>query len=396
MVVSGMVDAVIRSARRPVTNGSHRKNEPTMAVIEAEGLWKIFEGDPDRARTLARDEGLSKAEVKERTGSVIAVNDASFEVREQEIFVVMGLSGSGKSTLLRLVNRLVEPTFGQVHIDGENVTDADADRLRALRRSKMSMVFQNFGLFPHRSVLGNVEYGLEISGVDTDDRRDKARRTLELVGLEGYEDSRPSQLSGGMQQRVGLARALVNDPEILLMDEAFSALDPLIRADMQNELLELQEQWDPACTILFITHDLDEALKMGDRIAIMKEGRIAQIGTPTEILTDPADDYVRSFVQNVDRTKVIPARTVMRDLSEAEEKEGAAEWTSVSPHTPLAKLLPVILDTDDPIGVRTSDGQLVGVVSRDAVMREVVQNAGENGERNETPSSKEEGQAKPA
>lgn len=349
-----------------------------MAVIEVDGLYKIFGEAPERARRLANERGLSKSEVKAETGSVIAVNDATFDVEEQEIFVVMGLSGSGKSTLLRCVNRLIEPTFGSVRVHGEDVTSVDDERLRELRRTKMSMVFQNFGLFPHRTVLGNVEYGLEVAGMERDARHEKARRTLEVVGLEGYEDSRTSQLSGGMQQRVGLARALVNDPQILLMDEAFSALDPLIRTDMQNELLELQEEWDPACTILFITHDLDEALKMGDRIAIMKEGRIAQVGTPTEILTSPADDYVRSFVQNVDRTKVIPARTVMRDLRDAEKKEDASDWPSVSPHTPIARLLPVVLETDGPIAVRTRDGQLHGVVSREALMDEVVRNAGEN------------------
>ncbi|ABC45098.1 glycine betaine/proline transport system ATP-binding protein [Salinibacter ruber] len=343
-----------------------------MAVIEAEGLWKIFGGDPERARTLAK-EGMSKAEVKEETGSVIAVDDANFEVQEQEIFVVMGLSGSGKSTLLRCVNRLIEPTFGKVHVHDDEVTAFDEDRLRKLRRTKMSMVFQNFGLFPHRTVIGNVEYGLEVAGMDKEKRRGKARQSLELVGLDGYEDSQTSQLSGGMQQRVGLARALVNDPEILLMDEAFSALDPLIRADMQNELLELQEQWDPACTILFITHDLDEALKMGDRIAIMKDGRIAQIGTPTEILTEPADEYVRSFVENVDRTKIVPARTVMRALGDDETV--AADGPSVSPHTPIAELLPALVDADGPLAVRDSGGTLQGVVSQDAVMEEVVQNA---------------------
>ncbi|MFP4228832.1 MAG: ATP-binding cassette domain-containing protein, partial [Salinivenus sp.] len=225
----------------------------------------------------------------------------------------------------------------------------------------------------HRSVIGNVEYGLEVAGVTKDERREKARRSLELVGLDGYEESQTNELSGGMQQRVGLARALVNDPEILLMDEAFSALDPLIRADMQNELLELQEQWDPACTILFITHDLDEALKMGDRIAIMKDGRIAQIGTPTEILTDPADEYVRSFVENVDRTKIVPARTVMRDLREGETIN--ADGPSVSLHTPIAELLPTLMDADGPIAVRDSDGTLQGVVSPSAVMEEVVRNA---------------------
>jgi len=344
-----------------------------MSVIEVEALWKIFGGDPERARSLAR-EGASKAAVKEDTGSVIAVDDATFAVEEQEIFVVMGLSGSGKSTLLRCVNRLIEPTFGEVRVRGENVTAFDEDQLRQLRRTKMSMVFQNFGLFPHRSVLGNVEYGLEVSGVDEATRRDKARRTLDLVGLQGYEDSNPSELSGGMQQRVGLARALVNDPEILLMDEAFSALDPLIREEMQNELLDLHEHWDPACTILFITHDLDEALKMGDRIAIMKDGALAQVGTPTEILTNPADDYVESFVQNVDRTKVIPVRTVMRDLENGEQAPGE-DHLSVSPHTSIAEVLPRVLEQDGVVAVRDSGGQLKGVVSRKSVMDEVTRNA---------------------
>ncbi|PSQ63541.1 MAG: proline/glycine betaine ABC transporter ATP-binding protein [Bacteroidetes bacterium QH_7_62_13] len=346
-----------------------------MAVIEAEHLWKIFGGDPDRARTLARDEGLSKAKVKEETGSVIAVNNASFDVKAQEIFVVMGLSGSGKSTLLRCVNRLIEPTFGSVQVDGEEVTTYDEDELRQLRRTKMSMVFQNFGLFPHRSVLGNVEYGLEVSGMDESKRQEKARRTLDLVGLEGYEDSNPGELSGGMQQRVGLARALVDDPEILLMDEAFSALDPLIREEMQNELLDLQDQWDPACTILFITHDLDEALKMGDRIAIMKDGWIAQIGTPTEILMNPADDYVESFVQNVDRTKVIPVRTVMREPRGDEADHLSETDASVSPHTSIAEVLPMVLQADGPVAVRDSGEVLQGVVSREDVMEEVTRNA---------------------
>lgn len=344
-----------------------------MALIEVDGLWKIFGGDPEAARALARD-GVPKAEVKAKTGSVIAVNDATFGVEAQEIFVVMGLSGSGKSTLLRCVNRLIEPTFGQVRVDDDEVTAYDDDQLRQLRRTKMSMVFQNFGLFPHRSVLGNVEYGLEVSGSDREERREKARRTLELVGLDGYEDSNPEELSGGMQQRVGLARALVNDPEILLMDEAFSALDPLIREEMQDELLELQEQWDPACTILFITHDLDEALKMGDRIAIMKEGGIAQVGTPTEILTEPADEYVRSFVQNVDRTKVIQIRTVMRDPRD-EETPQLEDAPSVAPHTSIAEALPHVLEADGPIAVRNGAGTLQGIVSREAVLDEVARNA---------------------
>lgn len=350
-----------------------------MATIQVDGLWKIFGGEPGEARRLAQEDGRSKAEVKAETGSVIAVNNARFEVEEEEIFVVMGLSGSGKSTLLRCVNRLIEPTFGEIRVDGNDVTKLDDDELRQLRRSKMSMVFQNFGLFPHRSVLGNVEYGLEISGVATQERREKARRTLDLVGLDGYEDSNPSELSGGMQQRVGLARALVNDPEILLMDEAFSALDPLIRTDMQDELLALQTEWDPACTILFITHDLDEALKMGDRIAIMKGGRVAQIGTPTEILTNPADDYVRSFVKNVDRMKVIPARTVVRELRADEDKAAIAQGPSVSPETSIAQLLPMLFDAEGPIAVIDAHDQLLGVISREAVMEEIVRNAEDEG-----------------
>jgi glycine betaine/proline transport system ATP-binding protein len=361
-----------------------------MPVIEVEALYKIFGDAPERARRLANEAGRSKAEVKEETGAVIAVNDATFAVEAEEIFVIMGLSGSGKSTLLRCVNRLVEPTFGTVRVDGEDVTAATEERVRELRRTKMSMVFQNFGLFPHRSVLGNVEYGLEVGGMDRETRREKARRTLDLVGLDGYADSDPGALSGGMQQRVGLARALVNDPEILLMDEAFSALDPLIRTDMQNELLDLQAQWDPACTILFVTHDLDEALKVGDRIAIMKEGRLAQVGTPTEILTEPADDYVRSFVQNVDRTRVIPARTVMRAPRDEERGEGT-EGASVSPHTPIAELLPLVLEADGPIAVRDEDGTLRGVVSRSAVVEEVTRNADRDGHlRNETAPDDDE------
>jgi len=344
-----------------------------MAVIEVEGLWKIFGPAPDEARRLAQ-EGLSKAEIKAETESVIAVNDATFEVREQEIFVVMGLSGSGKSTLLRCINRLIEPTFGTVEVHDEDVTAYTEGQLRDIRRTKMSMVFQNFGLFPHRTVLGNVEYGLEVAGMSKSERQDKARNTLDLVGLEGYEESRPSELSGGMQQRVGLARALVNDPEILLMDEA--ALDPLIRDEMQNELLQLQEMWDPAATILFITHDLDEALKMGDRIAIMKDGELAQVGTPTEILTSPADEYVRSFVENVNRTRVLKARTVMRDPREGEEARLRTDSPSVPLDAPLAEILPIVLESKAPVAVRNGQGVLQGVVSRTALLEEVARDSG--------------------
>lgn len=282
-----------------------------MPAISVKSLYKIFGKKPERAIPLLKD-GVGKDEILERTGLTVAIDDATFDVEKEETFVIMGLSGSGKSTVLRCLNRLIDPTKGQVFI-GEDKTDImeiSQERLLELRRRRMSMVFQNFGLFPHRSVINNVGYGLEIGGVEKKVRDEKAMSAIEMVGLKGYENMKPKELSGGMQQRVGLARALANDPEILLMDEAFSALDPLIRADMQDELLELQAKMSK--TIVFITHDLDEALKLGDRIAIMKDGAIVQIGTPEKIITEPGSDYVRAFVQNVDRTKIITAQTIMR------------------------------------------------------------------------------------
>src|SRR5690606_396649 len=230
---------------------------------------------------------------------------AAFSVEQGEIFVIMGLSGSGKSTLVRLINRLIEPTEGDILIDGEDLAKMDKHQLRQVRREKLSMVFQQFALFPHRSILENAEFGLEIQNMPKDKRKEKAKQALELVGLGNYLQQKPGQLSGGMQQRVGLARALANDPKILLMDEAFSALDPLIRKDMQDELIDLQSSMQK--TILFITHDLDEALRLGDRIALMKDGSIVQIGTPEEILVNPANDYVERFVEDVDRSKVLTA-----------------------------------------------------------------------------------------
>ncbi len=280
-----------------------------MAHVEIKNLYKIFGPNPKKALELTK-EGMSKDEILEKTGNTIGVNNASLAVEKGETFVVMGLSGSGKSTLIRCLNRLIEPSFGEVFVDDEEITKVDQEKLREIRRKKMGMVFQNFGLFPHRTVCANVEYGLEVQGVTPEKRREKAYEALELVGLKGYEESKPDQLSGGMQQRVGLARALATDPEILLMDEAFSALDPLIRKDMQDELLLLQEKMQK--TIIFITHDLDEALKIGDRIAVMKDGEVVQVGTPEGILTEPANDYVRDFVENVDRSKVIKAESIMR------------------------------------------------------------------------------------
>ncbi len=278
--------------------------------VEVRNLFKIFGPNPrEHALPLIR-QGLSKAQILKKTGCTIGINNASFEVRRKEIFVIMGLSGSGKSTVIRCLNRLISPVSGQVLINGEDITKVSAKRLREIRRKKIGMVFQRFGLLPHRTVLDNVAFGLEIQGVPPAGRYAKAREAIKTVGLGGYENSMPKALSGGMQQRVGLARALANDPEILLMDEAFSALDPLIRVQLQNELLELQARQHR--TIIFITHDLDEALKLGHRIAIMKDGEIVQIDTPENILSHPANDYVRSFVENVDRTKVITAGSIMK------------------------------------------------------------------------------------
>ncbi|MDQ0208223.1 quaternary amine ABC transporter ATP-binding protein [Alkalicoccobacillus murimartini] len=279
-----------------------------MAKIKVEGLTKVFGKKPKRALDLLAEK-KSKDDILKETGMTVGVNQASFEVQDGEIFVIMGLSGSGKSTIVRLLNRLIEPTTGSVMIDGDDLATMDDKKLREARRKKMSMVFQKFGLFPNRTILENVEYGLEIQGVPKGKRRETATTSLNLVGLKGYEASYPSQLSGGMQQRVGLARALANDPDVLLMDEAFSALDPLIRKDMQDELLDLQETMKK--TIIFITHDLDEALRIGDRIMIMKDGAVVQIGSPEDILTNPENDYVEKFVEDVDRSKVFTAENVM-------------------------------------------------------------------------------------
>lgn len=280
-----------------------------MPVIKVEDLSKVFGKNAKPALKLL-DEGKTKDEILKQTGSTVGVNRASFEVEAGEIFVIMGLSGSGKSTLVRLLNRLIEPTEGRVYIDGENLASMDQKDLRRVRRTKMSMVFQKFALFPNRSILENAEFGLEIQGIKKEERSKTAKESLELVGLGGYIDQYPSQLSGGMQQRVGLARALANNPEVMLMDEAFSALDPLIRKEMQDELLDLQESMQK--TIIFITHDLDEALRIGDRIALMKDGVIVQIGTPEEILMNPANDYVEKFVEDVDRSKVLTAYNIMK------------------------------------------------------------------------------------
>lgn len=299
-----------------------------MEKIRVENLTKIFGPHPEKALELLRA-GSTKDEIMEKTRHGVGVVDASFTVDEGEILVVMGLSGSGKSTLIRHLNRLIEPTAGKVWVDDQEITALDHKQLLEVRRRKFGMVFQNFGLFPHRTVLANTEYGLEVQGVEKSIREQKARDALNLVGLSGWEDVRPAQLSGGMQQRVGLARALTVDPDILLMDEAFSALDPLIRRDMQHELIALQARVKK--TIVFITHDLDEALKIGDRIALMKDGKIIQIGTGEDILTNPANRYVERFVEDVDKSKVLTASSVMN-------KARVVSYPNDGPHVALRKM----------------------------------------------------------
>lgn len=279
-----------------------------MVKLEVKNLYKIFGPNPSKILPLVK-EGASKEEIQKR-GHVVGVNNANFSVYEGEIFVIMGLSGSGKSTLIRCLNRLIEPTAGEIIVDGQNISGLGTKELTEFRRKKMSMVFQNFALLPHRNIEENVAFGLEIQGLSIEERLKIAYESLDMVGLSGYEKAMPSELSGGMQQRVGLARALATNPDILLMDEAFSALDPLIRKDMQDELITLHDKMRK--TIIFITHDLDEALKVGDRIAIMKDGVIVQVGSSEEILENPSNDYVKEFTQDVNRAKVITAASIMK------------------------------------------------------------------------------------
>ena len=281
-----------------------------MTKIEIKDLSILFGPEKAKAKKMIK-QGKSKQEILKETGCTIAVRNANLEIKEGEMFVIMGLSGSGKSTLVRCINRLNEPSMGEIWLSGRYITSLSDKELLQIRRKEMAMVFQHFGLLPHRTVLSNIAFGLELQGVPKEEREKKAYESIAVVGLKGYENQRVDELSGGMQQRVGLARALANDPEVLLMDEAFSALDPLIREQMQDELLDLQEKMKR--TIVFITHDLDEAIKLGDRIAIMKDGEVVQVGTSEEILTEPANDYVARFVENVDRSKIITASSLMID-----------------------------------------------------------------------------------
>lgn len=396
-----------------------------MPVIEVKNLTKVF-GRNTKEALAQLEQGHSKEKILNETGCTVAVNKATFSVKQGEFFVIMGLSGSGKSTLIRLINRLIEPTEGSIFIDGKDISNLDKQALRQVRREKLSMVFQRFALFPHRTILENAEFGLEIQKMDKTERRKKATEALQLVGLGDYLDQYPDQLSGGMQQRVGLARALTNDPEVLLMDEAFSALDPLIRKDMQDELIELQAKMQK--TIIFITHDLDEALRLGDRIALMRDGSIVQIGTPEEILVNPANDYVEKFVEDVDRSKVLTAKHVMKrpetvnierhgprvalermraegissilvidnnrhlkgyvtadDALEARKKQVSdlndilkTDIQSVDKHKPMNDIFNMIYDSPIPIAV-VEDKRLVGVLVRGAIIAGLANEGGVNG-----------------
>ena len=384
----------------------------TEPLIRIANLYKVFGGSPGAVMPMVR-EGRSKEDILAETGHTVGLRDINLEIDRGSIFVIMGLSGSGKSTLIRHFNRLIDPTEGTVTVDGVDVTQLDAQELQDLRRRKMSMVFQRFALLPHRTVLENVAFGLAIQKMPTDERNDKAREWLRTVGLEGYEDQYPAQLSGGEQQRVGLARALCTDPEILLMDEAFSALDPLIRSDLQKQLLELHRTLRK--TIVFITHDLDEALRLGDRIAILKDGALSQVGRPEEILLHPADQYVEDFVRDVNRARALTVGAVMnpatrqltadtiesaraqlrneaedfgylfedglyrgvvtRDaLAPTEDGSGAlaalAEpGPTLSPDSTLQEALPTALDSAFPVPVVSKDGEFLGMLSAKDVAR---------------------------
>ena len=330
-------------------------------MIAASGVWKIFGANAEQVLDT-HDRSKSRDEIQEETGHVVAVKDVDFEVRRGECFVVMGLSGSGKSTLLRTLTRLIEPTGGSITIDGHDVRDLSQRELRDLRRSKVAMVFQHFGLFPHRSVIDNIAYGLEVRGMGKIKRTEKAEEILDLVGLSGWGERFPRELSGGMQQRVGLARAMAMDPEILFFDEPFSALDPLIRREMQDELLDLQAKLQK--TMVFITHDFLEAIKMGDHIAIMKDGEIVQIGTPEEIVAAPVDDYVRDFTEDVPRYKVLSVGKVMRPASNGLSAKGG-----VRSGAKIESAINQVADTDSPVAVLDEAEEIVGEIDREIIMR---------------------------
>ena len=346
-------------SRQTVTRG--QMGAAMEPIVTVNGLWKIFGKKVDAARELALG-GADREQVQAETGCLVAVQDVTFDVQPGETFVVMGLSGSGKSTLVRCISRLIEPTFGEMEVCGTVLADASETALRELRRSKMAMVFQHFGLFPHRRVVDNVAYGLEVQGVARDERHERARAVLTTVGLDGWADHYPQQLSGGMQQRVGLARALAVEPEVLFFDEPFSALDPLIRRDMQDELVALQMELQR--TIVFITHDFAEALRLADRIAIMRDGAFTQVGTPLEILTEPANDYVQAFTQDAPIAKVLPACSLMRPVGDVTVQDS---WPRTTETATLESALPFLLSEHRPVVVCNAAGDPLGLLYQDDV-----------------------------
>ena len=341
--------------------------------ITCSNVWKLFGSDEKRI-IKDLDKNLSIKEVQEKTGHVVAVKDVSFSIEKGETFVVMGLSGSGKSTLVRCISRLIEPTAGTVKMDDVDVTKMSGRELLDLRRNKMSMVFQHFGLFPHRTVLENIGYGLEVRGAKKDIRIEKSMEVLKMVGLDGWHNNYPRELSGGMQQRVGLARALAVDPEILIFDEPFSALDPLIRREMQDELLKIQEKLQK--TMVFITHDFLEAIKMGDHIAIMKDGEVSQVGTPEEIVSNPKDQYVKDFCEDVPKYKVLSAGKVMRTECCNETKnlfENGKD--NILDNSKIENLIDRLIDNDKTYPVVCNEsGKLLGEIDRVIVMKSMRSN----------------------
>lgn len=400
-----------------------------MTLLEVKNLTKVF-GKKQKAALEMVKQGKSKTEILKKTGATVGVYDANFSIQEGEIFVIMGLSGSGKSTLVRMLNRLIEPSSGSIVLDGQDISKMNAEELRQVRRHDMNMVFQSFALFPHKTILENTEFGLELRGVSKEERQAAAEKALENAGLLVFKDQYPDQLSGGMQQRVGLARALANKPKILLMDEAFSALDPLIRREMQDELLDLQASNQQ--TIIFISHDLNEALRIGDRIALMRDGKIMQIGTGEEILTNPANDFVREFMEDVDRSKVLTAQNIMikpitatveldgpqvalmrmrteevsmlmatnrrRELVGALTADAVIEARrkglplsdvidkdvlTVSKDTVITDIMPLIYDSSVPIAVTDEHNKLLGVIIRGRVI-EALANIPDDGTASET------------
>jgi glycine betaine/proline transport system ATP-binding protein len=329
--------------------------------ISVKNLWKVFGDNPEKIVNSA-DANLSKADLRTKTGNTAAVKDVSFDVAPGEVFVVMGLSGSGKSTLVRCLTRLIEPTSGSMMLNGEDILKATPARLRELRRTSFSMVFQHFGLLPHRKVIDNIAYSLEINGVKKIERYKRAEEVIELVGLTGYSNAFPEQLSGGMQQRVGLARALAVNPQVMFLDEPFSALDPLIRRDMQNEVIRLHKEVGK--TMVFITHDLAEAMKLGDRIAIMRDGAVVQMGTPEELVANPADKYVADFIRDISKSHVLTLKYLARPAKPDEELDGP----ELPANTIIRDALQVIAQSEKPIRV-TSNGQALGIVSSDDVLK---------------------------